>query len=162
MYSYSKITTSEIDAAISKNVHRVLASSYTVYLVLFLAGVILDIIYQIKIFINPNIGIIGTVFLAFATLLIVWAQNTSRNLDTKNISKETFCKGPYCFTRSPTHWGLFILMLGFGIIANAFFVVLFTMISFIVTKIVFLKKEEQMLANKYGNPYREYKKAVRL
>jgi protein-S-isoprenylcysteine O-methyltransferase Ste14 len=158
---YSKITGS-IEASLAKNVHRVLARSYSVYFILFLAGVVFDIVFQIRIFSNPRIQIIGAIFLALSTLLIFWAQNTSRNLDTNHLTKETFCRGPYCFTRSPTHWGLFILMLGFGIIANALFVVIFTVISFIITKTVFLKKEEEILADKYGAPYREYKQAVRL
>jgi protein-S-isoprenylcysteine O-methyltransferase Ste14 len=104
----------------------------------------------------------GTLILILATILVFWAQKTSRSLDTKNMSKETFCKGPYCYTRSPTHWGLFFLMLGFGIIANAVFVVLFTLIAFLLVRFIFLEKEERILTEKYGAPYLEYKESVRL
>ena len=143
-------------------VHRILAHSYTSYLVLFLAGVCLDIIFRFQIFTSPVWASIGIVFLVFASCLIFWTQKTSRNLNTENISKETFCKGPYCYTRQPTHWGLFFLVLGFGIIANALFVILSTLFSFIISRFIFLEKQEKVLAEKYGAPYLEYKKSVKL
>lgn len=143
-------------------VHKILAHSYTIYFILFLVGVCLDIIFRFEIFSSSIMVPIGLVFLILASLLILWAQRTSRNLDIKNLSKDTFCKGPYCYTRHPTHWGLFLLMLGFGITANALFVILFTLISFIFTKFFFVEKQENILAEKYGAPYLEYKKSVKL
>lgn len=143
-------------------VHWILAHSYTLYFILFLASVLLDFIFRIKIFISPVMVPVGVALLIFASFLILWAQKTSRNLDIKNVSKETFCKGPYCYARSPTHWGLFFLMLGFGIIVNAVFVVLFTLISFLITRFTFLDKQEAVLAEKYGEPYLEYKRSVKL
>jgi protein-S-isoprenylcysteine O-methyltransferase Ste14 len=143
-------------------VHKILAHSYTLYFVLFLVGVYLDIIFRFKIFTNYVILPVGFVFLVFATFLIIWAQKSSRNLDVANLSRETFLKGPYRYTRSPTHWGLFFLMLGFGIIANAVFVVLSTLISFIISRLVFLPRQEKVLAEKYGEPYLEYQKSVNM
>jgi len=104
---------------------------------------------------------IGFVFLALGTFLILWAQTTSRHLKKENITPETFCHGPYCYTRAPTHLGLFLLMLGFGFISNAFFVILLTLFAFFIGKLVFLDKEEKILAEKYGAPYLEYKKMVK-
>jgi protein-S-isoprenylcysteine O-methyltransferase Ste14 len=142
-------------------VHRILAHSYTVYFLMFLLGVVLNLVFNYKIF-NGRVSVVaGFALLVFATFLIFWAQHTSRNLNVENISKETFCRGPYCYTRSPTHWGLFFLMLGFGFIANSFFIVLCTILALVLTKITFLKKEEKMLAEKYGSPYLEYKKSVK-
>src|SRR5688572_13615060 len=110
-------------------VHRVLAHSYALYFFLFLIGVALDFIFRLKIFADSVMVPAGSVILVLSTLLVFWAQKTSRKLNTENMSKDTFCKGPYWYTRSPTHWGLFFLILGFGIIANAAFVILFTLIS---------------------------------
>ncbi len=143
-------------------VHKILAHSYTMYFILFLAGVGLDIFFKFEIFSNPIWASVGIILLVFASILIFWAQKASRNLDIKNVTKETFCKGPYCYTRSPTHWGLFFLILGFGIIANAAFVILSTLISFIISRWVFLEKQENVLAEKYGATYLEYKKTVKL
>ncbi|MCX6752536.1 MAG: hypothetical protein NTZ87_03525 [Candidatus Nomurabacteria bacterium] len=151
-----------LDSRPHKNrVHRILAHSYTMYFILFLIGVCLDITFRFKIFTGTFAIPVGIIFLVFASLLIIWAQKTSRNLKTENLSKETFCRGPYCFTRTPTHWGLFFLILGFGIIADAPFVVSFTIISFLISKFIFLEKQERILEERYGVPYTEYKKAVK-
>ena len=142
-------------------VHKILAHSYSMYLILFLVGVSLDLIFKFKIFTHFIWAYIGITLLIIGTVFVFWAQKTSRNLDIKNLTKEAFNKGPYRHTRGPTHLGLFFLVLGFGIIANAFFVILTTVISFVIGKFFFLEKQENVLAEKYGTPYIEYKKSVK-
>ena len=143
------------------NVHKVLVHSYSAYFLFFLAGVFLDLIFNIKVFTNLIVVPIGFMLLILGTLLVFWAQKSSRNLKIENITKETFQGGPYRFTRTPTNLGLFLLMLGFGMTANALFVILFSFVSFVVAKFIFLEKEEKILASKYGAPYLEYKSAVK-
>lgn len=144
------------------SVHRVLAQSYLFYFVSFLLGLFLDFIFPLKIFEKLTLTSTGTAFLILGTFLVFWAQKTSHKLQKENISKETFYRGPYRYTRSPTHFGLFLLMLGFGIVNNALFLIIFSVISFVITKFVFIRKEEKILAEKYGVPYLEYKKLVKL
>lgn len=144
-----------------QSVHKVLAHSYFLYFVCFVIGVYFNLIFNFKIFTDPIVAPLGLVILLLATFLIFWAQKTSRNLKKENISRETFCHGPYCYTRIPTHLGLLFLILGFGMIINSFFIILFSFISFIIGKFVFLNKEEAILAEKYGAPYLEYKKLVK-
>jgi protein-S-isoprenylcysteine O-methyltransferase Ste14 len=131
------------------------------YLALLLAGISLDLVFKLKIFSNLVTFPVGIALLLFGTFLILWAEHAGHTLDRENISKEAFCRGPYCYTRSPTHWGLFFLMLGFGVIINAFFVVLSTLVSFVIAKFVFQSREEKMLEKKYGIHYLEYKKLVK-
>ncbi len=150
------------DKNLNKNkVHKILARSYAVHFLLFLVGVVLDLVFSIKVFTNSVIVSFGGVLIVLGSILIFWAQYTSRNLKKENITKETFCHGPYYFTRTPTNFGLFFMILGFGLMLNAFFVVLSSFISFIVAKFMFLNKEEEVLAQKYGVPYLEYKKSVK-
>lgn len=151
------------DENLHKNkVHRILAHSYLFYFVSFLIGLFLDFVFPIEIFKGITITSIGFIFLVFGTFLIVWAQGSSRTLQKENMTKETFFHGPYRYTRSPTHYGLFFLMLGFGIMVNALFIIIFSVFSFFVTKFIFIKKEEQILTEKYGAPYLEYKRIVKL
>ena len=142
-------------------VHQVLAHSYATHLFLFLVGVILDLIFNFKFFNNPLVTPLGILFLIIGTFLVIWAQRTSRKLDKNHISVETFRKGPYRYTRVPTNFGLFFLVLGFGLIINAFFVILSAFLSFLISKFIFLDKQEKILAQKYGAPYLEYKKTVK-
>jgi len=142
-------------------VRRALVHSHSVYFILFLIGITLDLVFPVKIFTNPILAPTGFVFLIFGTLLVIWAEKSSHNFKNGSISKENFCSGPYCYTRSPTHWGLFFLIVGFGFIASAFFVVIFALISFLIEKFIFQDKAEKILEAKYGAPYLEYKKMVR-
>jgi protein-S-isoprenylcysteine O-methyltransferase Ste14 len=59
------------------------------------------------------------------------------------------------------HLGLSLLLLGLGLILNAFFVVLTTLTSFMIGKFIFQSREERALEKKYGIHYTEYKKSVR-
>jgi len=142
-------------------VHWILTHSYSFYLLLFLVGIFLDAIFRLTLFKLAIWAPVGVFFLLVGTILVYWAQKTSRHLKKETLSAKTFMKGPYKITRSPTHLGLFFLVLGFGLVANAFFLIVSSIISFIVTKLIFLKHEERILDNKYGAPYREYKKLVR-
>jgi protein-S-isoprenylcysteine O-methyltransferase Ste14 len=143
------------------NVHKVLAHSYLLYFSFFLIGIWLDLIFNFKVFNNYLVMPLGVIFIILATFIIFWAQSTSRNLPKENITKETFCRGPYCYTRVPTHLGIFLLMIGFGMINNYIFVILLTLLSFLLSKFIFLNKEEKILVKKYGAPYLEYQKAVK-
>jgi protein-S-isoprenylcysteine O-methyltransferase Ste14 len=142
-------------------VHEVLAHSYSLYFALFLLGIFLDLVYPIRIFRYFFSVYFGVLSIILGSLLIYWAQKTSRNLKKEEITKDIFNKGPYRFSRSPTHWGLFFLIAGFGIMMNAFFIILLAFIAFLVSKLIFLKEEEVILVKKYGEPYLQYKKSVR-
>ena len=143
-------------------VHHVLAQSYYLFLLFFLLGIIFDFIFPINIFKDSTMMPIGFYFIILSSILILWSQRAERNFrSVENVNKETFCFGPYCYTRNPIHWGLFLLMLGFGIMTNAFFIIFFTLFSLAVIKFLFIKKEELILTKKYGAPYIEYKKLVR-
>lgn len=145
-----------------QSVHKVLVHSYFVALLFFLAGVVLDMVFGFQIFDDPVIAPLGAVFLVAGTVLILWAQHASHHFVKENVSRESFCRGPYRYTRNPTYWGIYLLLLGFGMVVNAFFVIVFTALSLLVTILVFLKHEEKILEAKYGGPYLEYKKSVRL
>lgn len=142
-------------------VHRILAYSYLIYFIFFLAGLFLDLLFSFQVSSNSFMLATGIFFLILGTLFIFWAQKTSRRLNTTNLSKEVFYRGPYRFTRSPTHWGLFLLLLGVGMVLNGFFVMVFAFLAFLISKFTFLNKQEKILAEKYGEPYIEYKKTVK-
>ena len=143
------------------SIHKTLAHSYSIYLTFFVVGIFFDLVFGFKVSDSPLMTPVGVFFLVLGSLLIFWAQKTSRTLSKENLTKENFYRGPYKYTRGPTHWGLFFLMLGFGMIINMLFVILFSFISFIFAKYTFLNKQEKLLETKYGVPYREYKKIVK-
>lgn len=139
-----------------------MAHSYAVYFVLFLIGMWLDFVFDFKIFKDSVMVPVGFLLLVLATAIILWAQKTGRDLrKVEEVKTEHFCRGPYCYTRIPTQWGLLFLMLGFGVITNSIFIIIATVISFLVSKFVFIGKHDQILEEKYGSAYLEYKKLVK-
>ncbi len=143
-------------------VHEILAESYLATFSFFLVGVVLDSIIKFRFFEKDFSNYAGMFLILIGTLLIYLAQRTSRRLNINGMTKETFMKGPYKFSRTPTHWGMLFLIAGFGFTLNAFFVVFTAILAFLISKTIFLKKEEDVLLGKYGDPYLEYKKSVRL
>jgi protein-S-isoprenylcysteine O-methyltransferase Ste14 len=147
-----------------ETVHFVLLHSYLMFLIAVILGVFLGMVFKMKIFSNEIYQYVGFAMLVISSLIIYWAQSTSSNYQErvhKKAGRSHFEFGPYRYMRSPTHFGLFILTLGFSLIINSLFSVIFTIIAYSITKFFFLKKEEKILENKYGEVYRDYKKKVK-
>lgn len=145
-------------------VHFILVHSYMVFLFAIILGVFFDTFLKKKMFSSVLYDKVGFLMLLISTIIIYWAQKTSSNYQqrtTKDNSRSNFEFGPYRYLRSPTHFGLFIMALGFSLIVNSFFSIVFTFIAYGFTKLFFLKKEEKMLEQKYGQVYSDYKKKVR-
>lgn len=145
-------------------VHYLLLHSYLVFLVAVVLGAIFDIFINVRIFSHNTYQIIGFLMLFVSTIIIYWAQSVSSNYREriiKNKSRSEFEIGPYRFLRSPTHFGLFIMTLGFSLIINSLFSVIFVFIAYGITKFFYLKKQEMILEKKYGLAYNEYKRKVK-
>jgi len=142
-------------------VHHILAYSYMVYLIALFFGLIFSAIWPFPIFNSEILAFISAIVLFLSSLLIFWAQKSTKEFSKENLTKESFMKGPYRFSRNPSTIGLFFSMICFGIIINSIFAILFSFIAFMFSLLVFFKKEEAFLENKYGIPYIEYKKIVK-
>ncbi|MBP6911726.1 MAG: hypothetical protein KBB88_00810 [Candidatus Pacebacteria bacterium] len=147
-------------------IHQVLAYSYLVYFAGMVVGLFLDVVFGWKIAPSEFLQILGFIFLAGGSALIVWAQKTSRTTAVKRNCKEPsvidfFC-GPYRYTRAPTHLGLFLLVVGLGLFLNSLSVVIITFCAYAFSRIFFLPREEKRLLEKYGSVYVEYLKKVRI
>jgi protein-S-isoprenylcysteine O-methyltransferase Ste14 len=145
-------------------IHFLLVHSYLMFLGAIILGVLFDTLLKEKIFSSNIYQWVGFFMLVFSSLVIFWAQKTSKNYK-KNINKSEnkshFESGPYRYLRSPTHFGLFVMTLGFGLIINSLFTIVFTILGYTISKLVFLKKEERLLESKYGQVYSDYKKKVK-
>lgn len=145
-------------------VHFILLHSYLIFLFAIILGAFLDPLIKRKIFSHDVYQGMGLLMLIISSLIIYWAQSTSSNYkerEKKNESISHFEHGPYKYHRSPTHFGLFIMTLGFSLIINSFFGVILTFVAYLITKFFFLRKEEKLLEKKYGEVYTNYKKKVK-
>ncbi len=145
-------------------VHLVLSHSYTVFLLAVILGIIFDILIPTSFFGSYLYQYIGFILIVLGSLLIYWAQKTTNctkkeELEGGKIIRD-FARGPYKYSRNPTHIGLTATALGLGLAINSVFSVIFILIAFFITKIIFIKKEEALLEKRYGEDYCNYKKKV--
>ncbi|MCC6323456.1 isoprenylcysteine carboxylmethyltransferase family protein [Candidatus Nomurabacteria bacterium] len=145
-------------------VHVILSRSYSVYLFCVIIGLILEMIYPLNIS-NIFYSNLGFIFMCVGTIFIYWAQSTSSTSKKKFLANtnapRNFALGPYKYSRNPTHIGLLLVCFGFGFMIGSFFVIILTIFSFVITKLIFLPKEEGLLEKKYGEIYTKYKSAVK-
>lgn len=153
----------EFDKNNINKIHIHLSYSYFVFFIFLILGILLNYLIPIDLFMSmSNTFLLGVFFVLFSSLLIIWSQRSSKTMHTKkDIHKNSFYAGPYCYTKTPTHLGLFFLMVGFGLVLDSFFVITFSIIAFLVSKYTFLRKYDELLEEKHGQNYREYKKNVR-
>ncbi|MDD3662681.1 MAG: isoprenylcysteine carboxylmethyltransferase family protein [Candidatus Pacebacteria bacterium] len=134
-------------------IHFVLSHSYIVFLFAVVLGVVIDIIIPLNIFSGEIYQTIGLMMIILGSALIYWAQSTS----SPQKNKTGFENGPYKYFKSPTHIGLFVMTLGLGLLINSPFSVFFTVLAGFIAKLLFLKRQEKILEEKYGDDYRNYK-----
>lgn len=145
-------------------IHLLLVHGYLLFLVAVIFGLILDLHSNSNFLQDPLFQKIGVVVIFLGTILIYWAQRSSSmagKVSSENSTKEAFEYGPYKYFRSPTYLGLFIMVLGLGLVLNSLHAVIFAVAAHIIIKFVFVKKEERLLEIKYGEIYRDYKKKIR-
>lgn len=143
-------------------------SSYSTLVFAFalMVSVLLDILLPLKFLAEPWNRYIGVAIVIFGTLIVFWAENIGRKYSHKRKKGEVthvdhISKGVYSYTRNPKYVGLGILLIGLGIILNSPFVTLSAFISILVIHFFLLHKEEELLAERHGEIYHEYKKKVK-
>ena len=143
-------------------VHNILSHSYTVFLLAVVFGLILDVFIPIYIFNDPIYQYIGLSMIVLGPAIIYWAQSTSNatKVGNRNLTERNFERGPYKYSRNPTHIGLSIMTIGLGFLLNSVFSILLVAVASLITKFIFLRKEEGLLEKRYGQAYLDYKKKV--
>jgi len=140
---------------------KILSRSYIFYFLLFFGGILLDLKFPTH-YLNSSYALsLGLILIIIATGLIIWIKTNAKNAKKETITKEDFMQGPYKYSSIPNHWAVFFLILGFGVLINAAFAVVITILAFALTLPKFLKMQETVLVEKYGNPYQEYRKIVK-
>ena len=98
------------------------------------------------------------------SIIIYWAQHTTHNSKTDNGKERDtnfFIRGPYKYTRNPTNFSLTFMALGLGFLINSFFSVVFILINYFISRIFFIKKQDSILEERYGEVFKDYKKKVK-
>jgi protein-S-isoprenylcysteine O-methyltransferase Ste14 len=149
---------------ISGIIHVLLYHSYVVFLFAVVLGVIFDAIFTFGKFQGFLYQIIGLFMIMIGTFVVFWAQKTT-SYKKSEIQKERdtnfFIKGPYKYTRNPTNFGLSLMSLGLGFVIGSLFAIFFVVVTYLISKLIFIKKQDSILEERYGDVFNEYKKRVK-
>lgn len=148
-----------------KTVHAILTESYMIYVVCLLVGVFTHSLFKINL-ISQNLQYFGVLCMVLSPLLISAAQRASRKFKDVRLIREVgpadFMYGPYKYLQSPTHFGIFLLSMGFSILMNSLSLVLATLAAYLITHLFFIPAQQNYIKKKYGATYEVYLKKVKL
>lgn len=128
-------------------------------------GLIIHLIIPIQLGNSEVLSFFGTLLLMASPLLVMWSQKKRREVygpKAPELTLDDLSRGPYAYSRHPSHLGLFLLVVGFGLVLNSFFIIVSILLTFCVFHCFIIPKEESLLESHIGEPYRIYKKRVRM
>ncbi|OGI77533.1 hypothetical protein A3C57_01730 [Candidatus Nomurabacteria bacterium RIFCSPHIGHO2_02_FULL_33_12] len=144
----------------SMHLQILLSKSYSIYFFAFVFAIILDMIFNFK-FGGQILQNIGLILMVLSTFLMYWAQTVNKKPAYLPDGQRNFSLGPYKYSRNPTQFGLFVLILSAGFIMNSYIVIIAGVIAFIFSFFVIIPKEEVRHIKKYGQVYLNYMKQTR-
>ena len=141
------------------------AQAPIIYVAGLAIGSLVHFFYPIPLFESQAAQSVGLILLLLSPVLILWSQASIRqfrkDVASGSVTEKNFAQGLYRYSRNPTYLGTFLLLIGFGFIANGLLIVLGVALSFILIHFFILRREEGILEEKYGDEYRRYKSSVR-
>jgi protein-S-isoprenylcysteine O-methyltransferase Ste14 len=108
---------------------------------------------------------IGVVVIALGLALIAAARvrfvRTHQSPVPWKPTPELIFNGPYRFTRNPMYVGMTLIVLGAGVASGILWISLFAPLALAAVHFIAVRPEERYLADKFGEPYRQYQARVR-
>lgn len=127
-----------------------------------LVGAVFEVVYPTHLFPEKAAHIIGVVFLALATIVIVWSQKSSAEFRRreKEGKERNFHLGPFRYSKNPTSFSLALLIIGLGFLLNSLMIISGAVVAYWLSYIVYHKQKEKILTAKYSDDYENYKKKI--
>ena len=114
-------------------------------------------------------NLFGILMIPIGMLLLIWANYTLlhigkislRNREPMQRPSNLILVGPYRFTRNPIYLGALLMLLGLVIVWSSVVTAFLTILVYIIFRFIFIKREEIILEEEFGDEYRDFKKRVR-
>lgn len=114
-------------------------------------------------------NLVGILFIPVGMLLVIWANYALlhigkiglRDREPMQRPSNLVLVGPYRFTRNPIYLGCLLMLLGLVIVWSSIVTAFLLILVYIVFRYVFIKREETILEEAFGDEYRDFKKRVR-
>ncbi len=144
----------------SGDIQVILSKSYSLFFFAFIIGLVLDLVIKVRIGVS-ELYPVGLFMIFIASLWIHWAQSVNKKPVLKQDGTRDFTVGPYKYSRHPTYFGIFILMVGAGLVTDSASILITSITAFVLSVFTFMEKEERRHVKKYGQIYLDYMKKVR-
>lgn len=111
---------------------------------------------------------VGIALISVGMFLVIWANYALlwtgrigfRDREPMQRPSSLVLVGPYRFTRNPIYFGSLLMMFGLVIVWSSIVMAFLLILVYILFR-VFIKKEEVILEDEFGDEYRDFKKRVR-
>ena len=112
----------------------------------------------LRIAVGILVGLIGVIIDA-AT--IAQFRRTGNDTDTGSPTMSIMTAGPYRFSRNPLYLGVAFVQTGIAIGVGSFWALASVIVALLLVNYLAVLPEEEYLEGKFGDEYREYRRAVR-
>ena len=114
-------------------------------------------------------NLFGIPLVAIGLLLMIWANYALLHIgkiglrDREPMQKPStlVLVGPYRFSRNPLYLGGLVGLLGLVIVWSSIVTAFFTFLVYLIFRYIFIKREELILEEEFGDEYRDFKNRVR-
>ncbi len=109
---------------------------------------------------------LGVLIMAAGLGLIVWAIRLFRRIGTTHDVREApshlVLVGPYRFTRNPMYLGITLILLAIGVLVGTWSFLVLPPLGFVATvSFFYIRREERILEQAFGDEYRAFRRRVR-
>ena len=114
-------------------------------------------------------NLIGILLMPIGLLLVAWANYTLLHIgkiglrarEPMQTPSNLVVVGPYRYTRNPIYLSCILMLLGLVLVWSSLVVFLGLIVVYIILRYMFIRKEESILEETFGDEYLAFKKRVR-
>jgi protein-S-isoprenylcysteine O-methyltransferase Ste14 len=114
-------------------------------------------------------NLVGILLIPIGMFLVIWANYALlhigkiglRDREPMQRPSNLVLAGPYRFSRNPLYLGGLLMLLGLVIVWSSIVTAILTILAYIICRYMFIKREEVILEEEFGEEYRDFKSRVR-
>ena len=148
-----------------KDAPNVVAIPPLIYAAFLAVGLVLDYLFPIPVLPDPIQYWLGFGIIIASGFIILFVllefRKAETQFDPRKPTTAIITTGPYRFSRNPSYVSLTMLYLGIAIAADSVWVLAGLIPTLVVTHYGVILREEEYLAEKFGEAYLQYKRSVR-
>lgn len=134
-------------------------------LVAIITMIALHAVVPLAIVVRAPFSYAGSLFLATGTAMIIWSRRAFQAAGTpiRPFTESTvlICHGLYRWSRNPMYLGTVLLVAGVAILLGTLAPLLVVIVVFAILQEGFIRREERLLDETFGDRYRAYRRSVR-